>query len=240
MTLSAFLGDCNKYPLLSKKAERELISKIVVGDKNARDFLINSNLKLCYSIAVTYLGRGVSLDDLFQQGTLGLIHSMEVVDHNYEGKFSTYATWWIKDSISKLVARQGKTGKFNRVIIRKMLTWKRIASELHLNPTSESDIMSHLQVTSKAAKLIVNAINVYEISEFDAETFGAFEENAEVGIDLEERLGKLNTEEQMLINLKFGLHSYPEMSLREIGEHFGESRQTVLDHLNIALDKLRY
>ena len=103
-----YFKDVNKFPLLSREEEREYVQKYTAGDSEAREYFINCNLRLVLSIAKSYINRGLSLFDLIEEGNIGLIKAVEKFDIEIGCKFSTYATWWIKQTITRAVIEQSK------------------------------------------------------------------------------------------------------------------------------------
>src|ERR671919_791685 len=128
--LQIYLQDINDTPLLSAAEERELSDRIAMGDPYARDHMVKANLRLVVNIARGYLGKGLSLEDLIEEGNLGLMRAVEGFDCAMETRFSTYASYWIKQSIRRAVMNNGKPIRLPAYMVSLLAKWKRVSNGL--------------------------------------------------------------------------------------------------------------
>jgi RNA polymerase primary sigma factor len=260
--LQLFLNEMARYPLLTAEEEVELAKRIERGDKAAKDRMINSNLRLVVSIAKKYQGHGLSLLDLIQEGIIGLIRAVEKFDWRKGFKFSTYATWWIRQAVQRGVANKARTIRMPVHIVDRERKISKAERELHVKlgraPT--------LEEIAKAAKLPLKQVReVQEAaravtsldrpigSEGDT-TMGELvsgedappEEELEVSFRtdaLRRAIAELPDRQQDVLKLRFGLDGDPNpMSLEQIGKTLGITRERVrqieLDALErLALDR---
>src|SRR6516165_8854972 len=153
-TLDAYLAEMGRRPLLDKRQERRLAMRIELGDEDARHHMIEANLRLVVSIAKHYRGRGVPLIDLIQDGTLGLIRAVDKFDWRRDLKFSTYATWWIRQAVQRSIANSGRTIRLPVHVSDRLRAIERsrrsLEASLGREPTDEE--------IAKAAELTVDAV----------------------------------------------------------------------------------
>src|ERR687888_1768065 len=154
-SLQLFLNEAGRYALLTAAQEVELAKRIEAGDKDAKDLLVNSNLRLVVSIAKKYQGHGLSLLDLIQEGIIGLIRAAEKFDWRKGFKFSTYATWWIRQAVQRGVANKARTIRIPVYLVERerriVRSERRLAAELGRQPTDEE--------VAQAARLPVNQVH---------------------------------------------------------------------------------
>lgn len=257
--LSAYLREISKVALLTVEEEGELAARILRGDEKARARMIESNLRLVVKIAKDYVGYGVALVDLISEGNLGLIRAVETFDPIKGGKLSTYAAWWIKQSIKRALANQGKTVRLPVHLVDKIARVGRISEmmseELGRRPTDE-ELSQELGLSRKKVALLRQAAqrnqSLDEMSFDDStETLGdrLGDEQAanplEVLCDkgsldeLDEALEVLNEREVEVLGARFGLNGKKVLTLEEIGVNFGVSRERIRQIQNRALAKLR-
>lgn len=255
-----YLKEIGRIPLLSAKEEIELAKKAEKGDKKAKDKLISSNLRLVVSIAKKYLGRGMTMLDLIQEGNQGLIRATEKYDWRRGFKFSTYATWWIRQAITRAIADQARTIRIPvhmvETINRYARARNRLVSELGRDPTP----------TEIAQEMGIDVAKVLEIQKISQEptslqTKIGDEEDSQLGDfiaddkvaapedqtskvllkeHLEEALGTLNERERKVLIMRFGLEDGRSRTLEEVGKAFGVTRERIRQIEAKAIRKLKH
>src|SRR5437016_1439946 len=162
--LETYLREINETPLLSAEQERELAYRIEDGDSEARDRMVRANLRLVVNIARHYTGKGLSLQDLIAEGNLGLLRAVEAFDPSMNTRFSTYASYWIKQSIKRALVNTAKTIRLPAYMVELLTKWRRatakLQEELGRAPTKE-EIARSLNLPKKKLKIIEKAIRVY-------------------------------------------------------------------------------
>ncbi|OAM88688.1 RNA polymerase sigma factor RpoD/SigA [Termitidicoccus mucosus] len=258
--LQLYLQEIGKTPLLSQKEEVALARRIQRGDREARDHMIKANLRLVVKIAHDYKDFGLPILDLISEGNIGLIKAVERFDPRKGGKLSTYAAWWIKQSIKRALANQSKTIRLPVHLVDKISKMRRTAmaltEELGREPTDE-ELAMELQVpTSKVAHLKSVSVRPTSLDapigdDGDSATFGEIvsDENAinpfdslrdrNLNSDLRAMVNSLDPREAEIIKLRFGLEGATEMTLEEVGRKFRVTRERVRQLQNIALSKMR-
>ena len=258
-TLQIYLQDINSTPLLSSQEERRLAERVAMGDPVARDHMVKANLRLVVNIARGYLGKGLCLEDLIEEGNLGLMRAVEGFDAEMETRFSTYAIYWIKQSIRRAVMNNGKPIRLPAYMVTLLSKWKRaseiLAERLGRAP-SPDEIGKALKLSKKKVDMVVKAIRVNELTTHGD---GADSEDLLLGEtltdersrppsdlmveadDLERifcRIGRLTEREATVIRMRFGLEPYAAMTLREVGENLGLTRERVRQLEKEALEQL--
>ena len=254
-----YLKEIGKVPLLSMEDEIELAKKMSEGDEEARQKLTEANLRLVVSIAKRYLGRGMQFLDLIQEGNMGLIKAVEKFDYTKGYKFSTYATWWIKQSITRAIADQARTIRIpvhmvetiNKLIrTQRQLTQtlgrepqpEEIAKELAMEPEKVRDIMKIAQEPVSFETPIGEEEDSH-IGDFipDDSNMAPVEmaTHAILKEQLEEVLGSLTDREARVIKLRFGLEDGRTRTLEEVGKEFNVTRERIRQIESKALRKLR-
>lgn len=258
--LQLYLQEIGKTPLLTIDEEVKLAKRIMKGDKAARDHMISANLRLVVKIAMDYKDFGLPLLDLISEGNLGLIKAVERFDPSKGGKLSTYAAWWIKQSIKRALANQSKTIRLPVHLVDKISKMRRTAmaltEELGREPTDE-EIAIELQVpTSKVAHLKSVSVRPASLDapigeDGDSTTFGEIvgDENAVSPAENLQLVGQntalnslvdsLDPREAEIIRYRFGLDGRDELTLEEVGEKFRVTRERVRQLQNLALSKMR-
>ncbi len=258
--LQLYLQEIGKTPLLTIDEEVKLAKRIMKGDKAARDHMISANLRLVVKIAMDYKDFGLPLLDLISEGNLGLIKAVERFDPSKGGKLSTYAAWWIKQSIKRALANQSKTIRLPVHLVDKISKMRRTAmaltEELGREPTDE-EIAIELQVpTSKVAHLKSVSVRPASLDapigeDGDSTTFGEIvgDENAVSPAEnlqlsgqnsaLNSLVDSLDPREAEIIRYRFGLDGRDELTLEEVGEKFRVTRERVRQLQNLALSKMR-
>src|SRR5262245_38827089 len=165
--LQIYLQDINDTPLLSAEEERELAERVAMGDPLARDHMVKANLRLVVNIARGYLGKGMCLEDLIEEGNLGLMRAVEGFDGMMETRFSTYASYWIKQSIRRAVLNNGKPIRLPAYMVTLLSKWKRatevLTDRLGRTPTPE-EVGQALKLSKKKLGMVVKAIRANELT----------------------------------------------------------------------------
>jgi RNA polymerase primary sigma factor len=256
-SLQLFLNEAGRYALLSAAEEVELAKKIEDGDIDAKNRMINSNLRLVVSIAKKYQGHGLSLLDLIQEGVIGLIRAVEKFDWRRGYKFSTYATWWIRQAVQRGVANKSRTIRIPVHIADREQKIGRaerdLTAKLGRPPTDEevseaSKIsLKHLREVRQAARAVtsldkpVGDDNDASIGDLVGVAQGGVEEEVEVSLTestLHRALKTLSDREQTVLALRYGLGPEEPQSLEEIGRRLGITRERVRQIEGTALERL--
>jgi RNA polymerase primary sigma factor len=256
-SLQLFLNEAGRYPLLTAAEEVELAKKIERGDIEAKNRMINSNLRLVVSIAKKYQGHGLSLLDLIQEGVIGLIRAAEKFDWRRGFKFSTYATWWIRQAVQRGVANKARTIRIPVHIADREQKLGRAERELTAKlgrPPTDEEIskaskisLKHLQEVRQAARAVTSldkplgADNDASIGDLVGVAEGGVEEEVEVSLTestLHRALADLPEREQMVLTLRYGLGREEPQSLEEIGRRLGVTRERVRQIEAAALERL--
>lgn len=258
--LQMYLQEIGKTPLLTIEEEIKLAKRIHRGDKAARDHMIKANLRLVVKIAMDYKDFGLPLLDLISEGNIGLVKAVERFDPAKGGKLSTYAAWWIKQSIKRALANQSKTIRLPVHLVDKIAKMRRTAmaltEELGREPTDE-EIARELQIpTSKVAHLKSVSVRPASLDapvgeDSDSATFGDIigDENAASpyeslngstqNSDLYHLIDSLDDREAEIIKLRFGLEGRDELTLEEVGKKFKVTRERIRQLEYLALNKMR-
>jgi RNA polymerase primary sigma factor len=255
-----YLKEIGRIPLLTFDQEVELAKQLEAGDMSARKKLVESNLRLVVSIAKKYVGRGMSLLDLIQEGNQGLIRAVEKYDWKKGFKFSTYATWWIRQAITRAIADQARTIRIPVHMVeninRFMRVQRRLMQELGRQPTPE-EISQELEIEPEKAREIIKISQqptsldtpvgdeedsylgdfIYDITAptlFDTASRGLLKEQ------LNSVLGTLSDRERRVIEERFGLRDGKPKTLEEVGRMFAVTRERIRQIEAKALRKLRH
>src|SRR5881398_399359 len=162
--LETYLREINETPLLSAEEERLLAMRIEDGDSEARDHMVRANLRLVVNIARSYTGKGLGLQDLIAEGNLGLMRAVEGFDPSMNTRFSTYASYWIKQSIKRAVVNTAKTIRIPAYMVELLAKWRRATSKLQEElgrPPTHEEIARSLNLPKKKLAIIKKAIRVY-------------------------------------------------------------------------------
>lgn len=255
-----YMREIGQYPLLSADEEVELAKKIAQGDKEAKQKLIDSNLRLVVSIAKRYAGHGTSLLDLIQEGNLGLMKAADKFDYTMGNKFSTYATWWIRQSITRALADQSRTirvpvhmneniGKYRRTV--KELTQKldrdptreEVAEAMHISPEQVDKIWEYSQ-EAVSLDTPVGDENDANLGDFvkddEAEDPERSAETEGMKEAINNALDTLTDREREVLELRFGLKDGRSRTLEEVGKQFGVTRERIRQIESKALRKLKH
>ncbi|HUD10260.1 MAG TPA: RNA polymerase sigma factor RpoD [Candidatus Saccharimonadales bacterium] len=255
-----YLREIGKIPLLSAEEELALAKRVSSGEKLAKDKMAEANMRLVVSIAKRYVGRGLDLLDLIQEGNTGLLRAVEKFDPTKGFKFSTYATWWIRQAITRAIADQARTIRIPvhmvETINKLLRTQRRLTQKLNREPTNE-EIASEMEIDVDKVEHIMKIKQ--DISSLDAsirddeddsvladfiedEDTVTPEESATNQLlkeQVKDMLGALTEREQKIIKLRFGLEDGKSHTLEEVGQEFAVTRERIRQIEAKALAKLR-
>jgi RNA polymerase primary sigma factor len=255
-----YLREIGKIPLLSAEEELELAQKVVAGDKGAKDKMAEANMRLVVSIAKRYVGRGLDLLDLIQEGNTGLLRAVEKFDPDKGFKFSTYATWWIRQAITRAIADQARTIRIPvhmvETINKLLRTQRRLTQELNREPTNEEiaqameievDKVEHIMKIKQDISSLDASVRDDEedsvLADFieDEDTISPEESatNQLLKEHVKDMLGSLTEREQKILKLRFGLEDGKSHTLEEVGQEFSVTRERIRQIEAKALAKLR-
>lgn len=254
-----YLREIAQFPLLTVADEIKLARKIKRGDQEARSLMVRSNLRLVVKIARDYSNYGLPLLDLISEGNIGLMKAVERFDPKKGGKLSTYAAWWIKQSIKRALANQSKTIRLPVHLVDKIAKIRRVSTqmteELGREPSddelAEEIGLSAAKVTALKSAAIRPTSLDQPIGDDDSTQFGDLVGDSEAqdpfemlrDKDLRDEVGDLldvlDDRERRIINARFGLDGKKPKTLEEVGEKFGVTRERIRQLQNIALTKLR-
>ena len=244
--LDTYLREINETPLLTADEEKELAHRIQSGDAEARERLVRANLRLVVNLARAYAGRGVDISDLIAEGNLGLLRAAEAFDPDMNTRFSTYAAYWIRQSIRRVVISTGKTVRVPPYMAQLLSEWKRASADLQQQlgrPPDDEEVAAQLELSPKKLNIVRRAIRIYQTS-----PQGPGEEEiapAEQVIDAQgpdpghalfhaDELGqvlsmvdKLGPREATVLRLRFGLNEEEPLTLLQVGQRLGLTRERV-------------
>lgn len=255
-----YLKEIGRVPLLSAEEEIELAERMAKGDKKAKKRLSEANLRLVVSIAKRYVGRGMQFLDLIQEGNLGLIKAVEKFDYTKGFKFSTYATWWIRQAITRAIADQARTIRIPVHMVETITKVKKVSSMLlHKNghDASPEEIAAELDMEPERVREIMRIAQdpvslETPIGEEEDSHLGDFipDDDAPAPADaaslilLKEQLGEvlstLTEREEKVLRLRFGLEDGRSRTLEEVGKEFNVTRERIRQIEAKALRKLRH
>ena len=257
-----YLREIGKIPLLSAEEEMDLARRIVEGDKKAKDKMAEANMRLVVSIAKRYSGRGLDFLDLIQEGNTGLLRAVEKFDPDKGFKFSTYATWWIRQAITRAIADQARTIRIPvhmvETINKLLRTQRRMTQELNREPTIE-ELSKELDREPEKIEYVIKIKQ--DISSLDAGVGRDGEDDDSVLQDfivdedtvspedsasnqllkeqVQEILSSLSDREQKIVRMRFGLDNGKNHTLEEVGQEFAVTRERIRQIEAKALAKLR-
>jgi RNA polymerase primary sigma factor len=255
-----YLREIGKIPLLSAEEELALAQRVVAGEEKAKHEMAEANMRLVVSIAKRYVGRGLDLLDLIQEGNTGLLRAVEKFDPDKGFKFSTYATWWIRQAITRAIADQARTIRIPvhmvETINKLLRTQRRLTQELNREPSNEEiakemeievDKVEHIMKIKQDISSLDASIRDDEedsvLADFieDEDTISPEQSatNQLLKEQVKDMLGALTEREQKIIKLRFGLEDGKSHTLEEVGQEFSVTRERIRQIEAKALAKLR-
>lgn len=255
-----YLREIGKIPLLNAEEELALAQRVVAGDREAKDQMAEANMRLVVSIAKRYVGRGLDLLDLIQEGNTGLLRAVEKFDPDKGFKFSTYATWWIRQAITRAIADQARTIRIPvhmvETINKLLRTQRRLTQELNREPSNEEiakameidvDKVEHIMKIKQDISSLDASIRDDEedsvLADFIEDEDTVSPEESATGQLLKEQvkdmLSALTEREQKILKLRFGLEDGKSHTLEEVGQEFSVTRERIRQIEAKALAKLR-
>lgn len=257
-----YLREIGKIPLLSAEDELALAQRVVAGEKKAKDMMAEANMRLVVSIAKRYSGRGLDFLDLIQEGNTGLLRAVEKFDPDKGFKFSTYATWWIRQAITRAIADQARTIRIPvhmvETINKLLRTQRRMTQDLNREPTIE-ELAKELEMEPEKVEYVMKIkqdIHSLDagvgrdgddedsvLGDFIEDEDAASPEDAAAGQLLKEQvqdiLDVLTEREQKILKMRFGLDDGKSHTLEEVGQEFSVTRERIRQIEAKALTKLR-
>jgi RNA polymerase primary sigma factor len=259
LSLRLYLREISETPLITPADEVRLANRIQKGDEEAREQMIKANLRLVVKIAHDYEGLGLPLLDMINEGNMGLMRAVQRFDPTKGAKLSTYAAWWIKQSIKRALANQSKTIRVPVHLVDRIARIKRVAMELQEEfgrEPNDEEVADVMGMTTKRVGELMRAsqrpisldapigedddmVVADRVKDEQVET--AYEELARdhAHTMLRDFLTRLDTRERTILSYRFGLDGGNERTLEEVGQHFGVTRERIRQIQNVSLAKLR-
>jgi RNA polymerase primary sigma factor len=256
--LETYLREINETALLTADEEKQLARAIALGDTQARDRMVRANLRLVVNIARGYTGKGLSLQDLIEEGNLGLLRAVEGFDPDVGTRFSTYASYWIKQSIKRALINSAKTIRIPAYMVELLSKWRRattrLSEELGRSPTPE-EVARVLGLPKKKLPIVKKAIKIYNSTPqtdqseagwslgdmvMDERMKSPEEELLETDVlaHVRRMMSSMDAREATVLRMRFGLEDKEPHTLKEIGEQLGLTRERVRQIETEALKKL--
>lgn len=255
-----YLREIGKIPLLTPEEELALAQRVKAGDKKAKDQMAEANMRLVVSIAKRYSGRGLDFLDLIQEGNTGLLRAVEKFDPDKGFKFSTYATWWIRQAITRAIADQARTIRIPvhmvETINKLLRTQRRMTQELNREPTIE-ELATEMEMEPEKIEYVmkikqdITSLDANVRDDDDESVLGDFiedtdaktpDESAAIQLlkeQVKEMLSVLTEREQKILKMRFGLEDGKSHTLEEVGQEFSVTRERIRQIEAKALSKLR-
>ncbi len=245
--LETYLREINETSLLSAKEEKELARRIANGEKEARDRMVRANLRLVVNIARAYGNKGLPLQDLIEEGNLGLLRAVEGFDPDMDTRFSTYASYWIKQSIKRALINSAKTIRIPAYMVELLSKWRKATAKLDDElgrPPTQEEVAKELGLPKKKLSIVRKAIQLYNTTPQTDEEDGGWTMNEMVADDRVKApedellnsdnlkhayrmLDEMDPREATILRMRFGLDDAEPKTLKEIGELLGLTRERV-------------
>ena len=257
-----YLREIGKIPLLNSEEELALAQRVVAGDKKAKDQMAEANMRLVVSIAKRYSGRGLDFLDLIQEGNTGLLRAVEKFDPDKGFKFSTYATWWIRQAITRAIADQARTIRIPvhmvETINKLLRTQRRMTQDLNREPTTD-ELAAELEMEPEKVEYVMkikqditsldagagrddgddHTVHAKNIKNEDAASPEESAANQLLKEQVQDILAVLTEREQKILKMRFGLDDGKSHTLEEVGQEFSVTRERIRQIEAKALAKLR-